>query len=268
MSESCDKPEAGLEGARAWFLGVPLDLLTRAQTMERVERAMRTRTRVQHVVVNVAKIVNARRNDLLRRDIVESDIVNVDGMGVVWGARALGIAVPERVTGIDLMDDVLTLCARHGFRPYVFGATQPVLKQAVARMQERWPALEFAGWRDGYFSPRDEPGIVAEIKQSGADCLLVAISSPVKENFIHRYRDELGVPFLMGVGGSIDVMAGAITRAPRWVQRAGLEWLYRVVQEPRRMWKRYLLTNTRFAVLMIAEVLRGQGGQAKLNRRG
>lgn len=246
----------GVRSRRITFMGVPMDPLDMDETVAIVDQALARRVRLKHVVVNVAKLIGMRSDAELRRDVVESDLINIDGMGVVWGARLCGRPVPTRVTGIDLMERILELCAQRGYRPYVLGARQDVLERAIDRIRKRYPAIQFAGWRNGYFGREDEPGIVEAIRASGADCLFVAISSPTKERFTQQYRDQLGVPFLMGVGGSIDVMAGITRRAPVWVQKIGMEWLYRLLQEPKRMWRRYYTTNRAFAALLISELLR------------
>jgi N-acetylglucosaminyldiphosphoundecaprenol N-acetyl-beta-D-mannosaminyltransferase len=235
---------------RAEFLGAPIDLLTLEQTVIRAVDAMLMRKPTHHVALNVAKLVNMRRNDELRRDVNESHIVGIDGMGIVWGARALGIDVPERVSGVDLMERLLEVCSLLEFRPYFLGAKPDVLNKAVLNAFERWPGLKFAGYRDGYFSPDEEDDVVADILAANPDCLFIAMPTPRKERFLRQYRETLNVPFIMGVGGSVDVLAGHVSRAPLKMQRAGLEWLYRIYQEPQRMWWRYANTNAVFAGLL------------------
>jgi N-acetylglucosaminyldiphosphoundecaprenol N-acetyl-beta-D-mannosaminyltransferase len=235
---------------RTEFLGVPIDALTFDETVAQAVDAMRSGRMTQHVALNVAKLIKLRHDADLRRDVIESDIVGVDGMGIVWGARALGVHVPERVPGVDLMQQLLAICAREGFRPYLFGARPQVLETAVEQTLRRWPRIDIAGYRDGYDGARDESAAVAAIRDSGADCLFIGMPTPHKERFLHRHRFRLGVPFIMGVGGGIDVLAGHVARAPASVQRAGLEWLYRIYQEPRRMWWRYLSTNIAFAGML------------------
>ncbi|HYH21148.1 MAG TPA: WecB/TagA/CpsF family glycosyltransferase [Azospirillum sp.] len=252
----------GVRARRIDFLGVPLDPLDMEETVAVIDSALAQRVRLQHVVVNVSKLISMRRDADLHRDVVESDLINIDGMGIVWGARLMGLPVPARVAGIDLMDRVLALCARRGYRPYILGAKPAVLEQAVANIRRRHPDIDIAGWRDGYFKRDQEEEVVEAIRASRADCLFVAMSSPMKERFTQLYRDRMGVSFLMGVGGSIDVMAGITRRAPDWMQRAGLEWLYRVLQEPRRMWRRYLVTNSLYLGLLTREVLRARLGGA------
>ena len=237
--------------SRASIIGVPIDNLSLSETIEQARRAIIARQRLQHVALNTAKLVNMRHDAVLWRDVVESDIVSPDGMGIVWAARLLGVRLCERVTGVDLMDGLLALSEREGFRPYILGANPEVLDRACAVISERHPKLEFAGRHHGYFKEDDAPTIARAIRECRPDLLFIAMPTPRKEQFMHRFRDELGVPFLMGVGGSVDVIAGVVKRAPLWMQRSGLEWFHRTLQEPGRMWRRYLVTNTAFAWLVL-----------------
>ncbi len=242
-----------MQSGRITFMNVPMDAITMQETVAIAEQAMRTRARLQHVVVNVAKLVHMQTDKALRDDVCASDLINIDGMGVVWGARLCGHSVPERVSGVDIMENLLILCARKGFRPYFFGAKQEVLEKAVANIRAQYPGIDIAGYRNGYFTPQEEEGIIADIAASRADCLFIAISSPTKERLLAQYKDKINVPFLMGVGGSIDIKAGITKRAPLWMQRCGLEWFYRLLQEPRRMFGRYLTTNSRYVMLLFKE---------------
>lgn len=240
---------------RFTFLGAPMDALTMAETLAVIEKAILARRRLQHVVVNVAKLVNMQSDPALKGDVCSSDLVNVDGMGVVWGARLCGHAVPERVSGVDIMENLLRLCMEKGYRPYFLGAKQEVLEQAVENIRKQYPGIDIAGYRNGYFKPEEEVAIIRDIAQAKADCLFIAISSPTKERLLAQYKDVINVPFLMGVGGSIDIKAGTTQRAPLWMQKYGLEWFYRLMQEPRRMFMRYWITNTRYLSFLWREWL-------------
>jgi N-acetylglucosaminyldiphosphoundecaprenol N-acetyl-beta-D-mannosaminyltransferase len=245
---------------RASFLGCPVDLLTMDETVELARTAMRSRSRLQHVALNVAKFINMRLDPVLAADVANSDVVGIDGMGIVWAARALGLPATSRVAGVDLLCELLATCAKEGFRPYFLGATPAVLQRAAQNVTEKYPSLIFAGFTDGYFTPEQEKDIVRKIKASQADCLFIGMPTPRKERFLAAYRDELDVPFIMGVGGSFDILGGITRRAPDRVQQLGLEWLYRIYQEPGRMWWRYAKTNTLFAgILAWAMVRRGFG---------
>jgi N-acetylglucosaminyldiphosphoundecaprenol N-acetyl-beta-D-mannosaminyltransferase len=191
-----------------------------------------------------------RRDRELDRDVRSSHVISIDGMGIVWGARLLGIPVPERVAGVDVMEGVLRLCQARQYRPYFLGAKPGILGQAVENTRARLPGLQFAGWRDGYFKPDQEDEVVAAIRAARPDCLFIGMPTPRKERFLARHVARLEVPFVMGVGGGLDVLAGHVQRAPQVVQRLGLEWLFRTVQEPTRLAPRYFKTNAAFAAIM------------------
>ena len=241
---------------RAEFLGVPIDLIDLKETIRRAEEAMRLRGRLQHVALNVAKFVYMQKNQELRDDVLTSDIIGIDGMEIVFAARLFGIAVPERVAGVDLMERLLESCAAKGYRPYLLGATEKALSRALHNLRIRFPNLEIAGAQHGYYPRKSEADVVGAIRASGADCLFIGMPTPQKERFLATHRDTINVPFIMGVGGGIDIIAGITKRAPIWVQRIGLEWLYRIMQEPRRMWKRYLTTNLAFAATITKAAFR------------
>ena len=235
--------------------GVALDALSMAQVLGRVEHAVQSRVPLAISVVNVAKLVNMRRDPLLRESVESGDLVLADGMPLVWLSRLTGRPLPERVAGIDLMFELFKLADRHGFRVYLLGARLDTLQRVVELVRREYPGLVIAGWQDGYFDDDAQERVAQAIRAAGPDILLVAMSSPKKELFMRRWAPYMAVPVVHGVGGSFDVMAGVTRRAPRWMQRSGLEWLYRVFQEPGRMWKRYLVTNACFIGLALREIL-------------
>lgn len=241
---------------RIELLGCPMDVASMSETVQVIDDSIARNTFTQHVVVNVAKIVNMQTDVQLDASVRECDIINIDGMGVVLGARILGHDVPERVAGVDLFHELLAMSARQGYSVYLLGAQDAVVGETARRVLQLYPRLKLAGYHHGYFWD-DEQAMVDKVRESGAQLLFVAITSPKKENFINKWRDQLGVTFVMGVGGTFDVVAGKVKRAPLWMQSYGLEWLYRVIQEPRRMWKRYLVTNTKFAWMLLEAKLKG-----------
>jgi N-acetylglucosaminyldiphosphoundecaprenol N-acetyl-beta-D-mannosaminyltransferase len=245
---------------RADVLGCTIDRLDMAATVAAVEQAIATRTFTQHMAINAAKLVTMHNDEKLREIIGGCELVNADGQAVVWASRLLGDPLPERVAGIDLMDELLAVAERRGYRVYFLGARAEVLERALERLRERYPALQIAGARDGYFGDDEEAAVCDAIRATEPDMLFVAMSSPRKEYFLGSYGQAIGAPFVMGVGGSIDVVAGITRRAPERWQRLGLEWAYRLLQEPRRMFKRYAVTNTRFAALVARELLTGRRG--------
>ena len=235
---------------RIAFLGTPVDLISAEETAGRALQAMQGGPAVTHVALNVAKFVKMRHDEELRSDIEQADLIGIDGMGLVLALRLFGQRRVERVAGVDLMFALFERCATLGLRPFVLGAKPEVLERAAAVARERWPGLDFAGLQDGYFSPAEEQDVAERIRASGADCLFVAMPTPRKERFLHQHGRSLGVPFIMGVGGSVDVLAGQVSRAPLWLQRLGLEWLHRLIQEPRKMFWRYASTNAAFAAIV------------------
>jgi N-acetylglucosaminyldiphosphoundecaprenol N-acetyl-beta-D-mannosaminyltransferase len=254
---------------RVDLLGCSVDILTMAETVERARHAMRERRRVQHVALNVAKFVNMRTDGVLRADVMGSDIIGIDGMGILLALRLFGVPTTERVPGIDLCWEVIKVCAEDGYRPFLLGATRGVLNGAANVIATTFPSIQIAGLRDGYFRPEEEGDVVEQIINSNADCLFIAMPTPRKERFLAAHRDRLGVPFIMGIGGSLDVIAGQVRRAPPMMQSMGLEWLYRIYQEPRRMWWRYAKTNTIFAGILIRAMLdQFKGGHRGLSRLG
>lgn len=226
-------------------LGAPIRAATLEEAVQLCDEAIQSRRRTLIGVVNAAKLVNMRSDAALRKAVLAADVIFADGMSVVWAARRLGHRLPERVAGIDLMTRLMEHSAARGYRCYLLGATQDVLDEVVRRAQQEH-GVRIAGARNGYFDAEEEPSLAREIADSGADILFAAMSSPKKELFLARWADELNCPVLHGVGGAFDVMAGKVKRAPATWQRLGLEWLYRVLQEPGRLWRRYLVTNSAF----------------------
>jgi N-acetylglucosaminyldiphosphoundecaprenol N-acetyl-beta-D-mannosaminyltransferase len=257
-------------GDRAEILGCSIDRVDMSEAAQRCDRFVRTRAGAQHMAVNAAKIVAMRHDDVLHSLIDDCELVTADGQAVVWASRLLGDPLPTRVAGIDLMLELLALAEHRGYRVYVLGAQRDVLERAVARLRELHPRLAFAGYRDGYFSDADEPSVAAEIRAAHPDLLFVAMSTPRKEYFLGRWGPELDVPFSMGVGGAVDVVAGVTKRAPRSLQRLGLEWAFRLAQEPRRLFRRYLVTNSEFVALTLhdlAELTARRAAHARSRRR-
>ena len=235
---------------RISIMGCPMDVATVSETVDVIDHAISKNKFTQHVVVNVAKLVNMQNDLVLSNSIRECDIINIDGMGIVLGARFLGYNIPERVAGIDLFLKLISMSAKKNYPIYLLGSKDEVVKNTATKLRLLYPKINIAGYHHGYFWENEEE-IVKKIKVSGAKLLFVAITSPKKENFINRWKEKLGVTFVMGVGGTFDVISGKINRAPLWMQKYGLEWFFRIIQEPRRMWKRYLVTNTKFLIMLV-----------------
>jgi N-acetylglucosaminyldiphosphoundecaprenol N-acetyl-beta-D-mannosaminyltransferase len=250
---STESLTTGSATSRVVLFGVPIDNLTLGETVDRIEQLIRSGPTHQHAVVNVDKIVKLQSDVKLREAILDCDLINADGQPIVWASRLLGKPLKERVTGIDLFSALIRRCAERGFHPYLLGAHQEIVEEVGRRLCAKHPGLHIAGLRNGYWTSAEEPALVAAIRDARPDVLFVAMSSPKKELFLRKWKGELRTPFVMGVGGTFDVVAGFVNRAPKWLQRCGLEWLYRLAQEPGRLWRRYLVEDMRFLKLFLQE---------------
>lgn len=237
-------------------MGCPVTRLDLDGFVREAERFIDSRRPHYIAVVNAAKLVSMRRDAELDQSVRSADLIGADGVPLVWASKLLGDPLPGRVNGTDLMMKLLETADRRRYRMFFFGASPRVLDQVLARVRRDYPSVQIAGAQHGYFATDEERQIVAQIRDSRCDILFIAFGTPKKELWVKHYLADMAVPVVHGVGGSFDVLAGLIPRAPRWMQRAGLEWLFRLLQEPRRMWKRYLITNTAFLTLLAREWVR------------
>jgi N-acetylglucosaminyldiphosphoundecaprenol N-acetyl-beta-D-mannosaminyltransferase len=242
---------------RITLMGCQVDNLSMEETLGRIEQFIQSGRPHQHVVVNVDKLVKASRDAELRQIINDCALINADGMPVVWASRLLGKPLKERVAGVDLFEALMKRAGEKGWRVFLLGAREEVVSKVADTYQRKYPRLVLAGYRNGYWKGEAEEAEVArQIAESRADLLFVAISSPKKEQFLGRYQAEMKIPFAMGVGGTFDVAIGRVKRAPVWMQKSGLEWFYRFLQEPRRMFRRYFIDDMAFIWLFIKEAAR------------
>lgn len=247
---------------RADLLGLSFDAVSMETAVNRCVELCRA-SRCSHTIITA----NASHLCLMRRDLElaqacrSGDLILADGMSVVWALRASGQRIPERVAGVDLMARLLAAADEHGFRVYFLGARREVVTELARRVRARHSGLEIAGCRDGYFDRRDHLSIVEDIRRSGAHMLFVGMPSPFKETWCERHRDSLEIPVIVGVGGSFDVLAGFIKRAPGWMQSLGLEWLWRLMMEPGKLWRRYLTSNSEFIWLAGREIIARRFGR-------
>lgn len=236
------------------ILNTSIHNLTMQETLQIVGHTISKEEQIHHVVVNAGKIVAMQSDLQLRQSVNESDLINADGQAVVWASRFLGKPLKERVAGIDLMVNLVEIAHQNKYKIFFFGAKEEIVKTVVEKYSNQYSSDIIAGYRNGYFKKEEEGDIAKKIAESGANILFVAISSPTKENFLYENKHLLkNVNFIMGVGGSFDVVSGKVKRAPLWMQNSGLEWFYRFAQEPKRMWKRYLVGNTKFIFLVLKE---------------
>lgn len=243
---------------RCMILNSPVDKYTIKETLNLIEEAVEKKTRIQHVCVNASKLVKMLKDELLFNAVINSDIISPDGQSIIWASKFLGDPIPERVNGTNLMESLVEISFHKNFKCYFLGAKERTVKKVVDHYSSLYSPHIIGGYHDGFFQSDEENTIVREINNSKSDILFVAITTPKKEIFLNKYKNIIEVPFIMGVGGSFDVIAGEVKRAPVWMQNNGLEWFYRFLQEPRRMWKRYLFGNLIFVFSILKQKFKGR----------
>lgn len=222
--------------------GIPIDNLTMGQTLDRIDEMVRSRRPHRIATANVDFLWQANRNPALRLCLFESDLVLCDGTPLVWLSRLFGNALPQRVAGSDLVPRLLRRAEQNGHRVYLLGGASEVVAKAVEKIRKEYPGLVLAGHHSPPFASierMDHAEVRSRIRSSNADIVLVSFGCPKQERWIERNYREVGAAVCIGVGATIDFLAGAVSRAPLWMRRCGLEWTFRLVQEPRRLALRY-----------------------------
>lgn len=244
--------------ARTSVMGVPVDPWTMGQTVDATDALIKDGRFAHLIGVNADKLLQMRDDPEMDACVRRCEVVNADGASMVMAAKKLGVELPGRVAGIDLMWELCALAEREGHRVYLLGAKAEVVKRTAEVLAERYPGMAIVGYRDGYFNDEEFDSVVAEVEEARPNIVFVGITSPKKERLIERFRELGARGAFVGVGGSFDVVSGNIPRAPMWMQRANLEWLFRMMQEPKRLVKRYVVGNTRFYLLLRKEAKRGK----------
>ncbi len=234
---------------RIEFMGAPFDAVSMEESVQRIlDWANNAGPGRTVITLNAGLLMGMKQDPALREACLNGDLILADGKPVVLASRLLGNPIGERVAGVDLMINTLAAGSQQGLKVYFLGARQSVLDQLHEVIAQRFPGIEIVGSRNGYFSEAEHADIIADINASGAQILYIGMPSPFKETWGEKHRQALQVPVIFGVGGSFDVLAGKIKRAPVWLQELCLEWAWRLAMEPRKMWKRYLVTNTAFLI--------------------
>jgi N-acetylglucosaminyldiphosphoundecaprenol N-acetyl-beta-D-mannosaminyltransferase len=247
------------------ILGAPIDVLTMTESVAMAETFIASGRPHQLIAINAAKIVLAHQRPEFRDLLWKSDLNFVDGQPVRFAAQLLGHRLPELISGHFLMERLVATAAEKGYSVYFLGAQHNVTAKVAELISRRYPTLRVAGWRDGYWKQGEDHQVVQEVRETGAQMLFLALGTPRKEQWIYDHKFDLQVPVCMGVGGSFDVIAGVAKVEPAWIRNAGLAWLFRLVQEPGRLWKRYATTNPVFVWLLIRAL--GQRAVLGLGKR-
>ena len=239
--------------SRITILETTIDVLNMQDTVNLVEEYVKEKVPLHLMGVNADKINSLRDNERLKQIVNSCGVINADGASVIMASRYLGKPLPERVAGIDLMQRLVKLSNEKGYSIYLLGSKQEVVEETARVLKKRYHKLNIAGIHNGYFKEEDWPIISEELKMVNPDFVFVGITSPLKEYLIEFLQNKGNDSVFMGVGGSFDVLSGNIHRAPNWMQKSGMEWLFRVIQEPRRLFKRYFVGNLIFIKSVLKE---------------
>ena len=216
------------------ILGVGIDCIDSEEALTQIENFIADGNPHQVVTANAEIIYQANRNEKMRNVINQAQMVTADGSGVVWASKQLGRPLRQRVTGIDLVNSICEQSARKGWKLYILGSAPGVAATAAVNIRQKFPGCNIVGTHHGYFNAKEEKQIVAELLQLQPDVLFVALGAPKQEYWIAEHMAQLQIPVSMGIGGSMDVWSGNVKRAPRWMQKMSLEWLYRLLIQPTR----------------------------------
>lgn len=239
---------------RITILNTYIDVLSVAETIDAVEEYIIENKPLHLMGVNADKINMLNKNERLKEIVNGCEIINADGASVVLAGKFLGTPLPERVAGVDLMLDLVNLAAEKNYKVFLLGAKQEVVQKTENVLRTNYPGVDIVGVRNGYFKEEQWADVAAEIRESEAQIVFVGITSPLKEYLVEYLQKEqqLNCVF-MGVGGSFDVISGTLKRAPLWMQKSNMEWLFRMMQEPKRLFKRYLVGNWTFILSVLDE---------------
>ena len=249
------------------ILGTPVDDVNMAEALQRIEAFITTGRTTgkghQIATINADFVVKSLHDAELRRILQEADMATADGMPLVWSARLLGVPMTGRVTGADMVPALAERAVQKGYSIYFLGAAPGVAEKAARILQQQYPTLKIAGIASPSVEAvqNGDPAVIAACRAAKPDILLVAFGNPKQEKWIYRHAQELGIPVMIGVGGTFDFIAGVTKRAPQWMQQSGLEWSYRLIQQPGRLWKRYITDLFGFGYFFLWQwwVMRKQG---------
>lgn len=258
LSQSIGKEDSIRENSLTGFnfLGLNFHNPTLNQAMKRLEYFIQTKAPHMVFTTGAEPIVRANESQSLKEIYNRADLLVVDSFVPYYAARLFRKPIKEPVNAARLMSSFLEVIQEKGYRIYLLGAREDSLNRAVDNLRVKYPGIRIVGWHHGYFDFENDAEVVKDIEEKEPDTLFVAMSSPLKENFIAKNVQKMGVPVCMGVGGSIDILSGKCRLAPMWVSKMGFEWFYRFIQEPGRLWKRYLTTNFIFIWIALKELLK------------
>ncbi len=242
------------------LFGIDIYGFTMSEMVKIIDDSIKNNKKLYQEDINAAKVVFYHKNKFIKKSIDMSDYRCADGQSIVFASKIFGKILPERIAGIDLMQNLIALSDSKKYKIFLLGSKETIIKALVKKIRNKYGEDIIVGYRNGYFNKDEEQNIIHKINSSGAHMLFIGIGSPYKEEFISRNLNEINVPFIMGVGGSFDVLSGHIKRAPLWMQKYGLEWFYRFLKEPKRMFRKAFIINLKFIYMVFEEKL-------KINKR-
>ena len=219
------------------LLGMRVDRVTMEESLALVERYITERAPRHILTADASMVVTASEDPEFAAIAAKADLVTPDGAGILWATKRQGNPIVAKVSGVVLAEKCVALSQNKGWRIFFFGAAPGIAEEARTRMMARYPDAQIVGHRDGFFKPEQEAEVIDQIRAARPDILLVALGIPKQEKFIDRNRDSLGIPVMIGVGGTFDVFSGSVKRAPVWMQNVGLEWLHRLAANPKKISK-------------------------------
>jgi len=217
------------------IFGIPFSKMGMKDTVQYLTDRINAREQTHIITANPIMVMSALEQPTYKEMMLKSDIIVPDGAGIVWAAQKGGDPVAERVTGIELLHGLLKVGEEHHWKVYLLGTTQEIIEAAAQSLQMQYPQVRIVGCRNGYFNAAEDDEVIASIAELQPDLLFVARGAETQEPWIVKHRKALGVPLIMGVGGSFDVISGKLKRAPEWIQQLRIEWLFRLLQEPKRL---------------------------------
>ncbi|MDP2600385.1 MAG: WecB/TagA/CpsF family glycosyltransferase [Deltaproteobacteria bacterium] len=239
-----------------YFSGIPIHASTMSQTLDWMETCIQDHHPRFLCTLNAALLVWAHKDPFLLQTYKNADLAVCDSTIFYYALKLLKTPVPEPLEAWKIMRSFIEKNYSKKYRFYFLGAKPDILEKALNNLRRDYSGIVIAGWQHGYFSANEEEKIAASIRDARPDCLFVAMSSPMKERFLKKYQAFMNVPLSLGVGGGIDILAGVFKPAPNWMHTLGLAWFFRLLMEPKRMWKRYLVTNTRFMGMVFKALLK------------
>lgn len=217
------------------IFGIPFSKMGMKETVQYLTNRINGREQTHVITANPIMVMSALEHPSYKEMMLKSDLIVPDGAGIVWAAQKGGNPVAERVTGIELLHELFRVGEEHHWKVYLLGTTQEIIEAAAQSLQMQYPQVRIVGCHDGYFTAAEDEEVITSIKELQPDLLFVARGADTQEPWIVKHRAALEVPLIMGVGGSFDVISGKLKRAPEWIQKLRIEWLFRLLQEPKRL---------------------------------